>query len=163
MQPLLKPPWSLLIASRKSPNSLIGCINLFPGGLQPSWPWALPLYIRPQLPHSLDLTYSPMFPRFGESFSLLESTLTFSACQTPPYPSRLQVLLVELNRRQRMTQKVPRPAGFREMHGFLFVEFLSNSSQQCCTREPGLFMPLLALLNCVLLMCVIVLMLGLLC
>lgn len=58
MQPLLKPPWSLLIASRKSPNSLIGCINLFPDGLQPSWPWALPLYIRPQLPHSLDLTFS---------------------------------------------------------------------------------------------------------
>lgn len=62
-----------------------------------------------------------------------------------------------------MTQKVPRLAGFCEMRGFLFVETLSSSSQQCCTREPGLLMPLLALLNCVLLMCVIVLMLGLLC
>lgn len=129
----------------------------------PSWPWALPLYIRSQLPHSLDLTYSPMFPRFGDSFSLLESILTFSACQTPPYPSRLQVLLVELNCRQMMTQKVLRLAGFCEKHGFLFVEILSSSSQQRCTREPGLFLPLLALLNCVLLMCVIVLMLGLLC
>lgn len=102
--------------------------------------------------------------KIWEFFLLLESVLTFSAFQIPPYPSRLQVLLVELNCMPPMTKKVLRPApGFCEVHCFPLVEILSSSSREFPTREPSLFMPLLALLNCVLLMCVIVLMLGLLC
>lgn len=46
----------------------------------PSWPWALPLYIRSQLPHSLDLTYSPMFPARWRSFFLLEKHINFFFC-----------------------------------------------------------------------------------
>lgn len=54
-------------------------------------------------------------------------------------------------------------ANFSAVLCFKLVGILFSLSHECPTREPSLFMSLLALLNCVLLMRVIVLMLGLLC
>lgn len=133
--------------------------------LQPSWLWALPLCIKFQLYHSLNLTYPSMFQGFGNFSGFLGNPVNFSPLRLLLKAFKTQVWLVELNHMQTMAKEALRLAAsiFSRVHSFSLVEILSSSSRECPTREPSLFMSLLALLICVLLMSMIVLMLGLLC
>lgn len=88
-QPMAKPLWLFLIASRKSLNKWTCYRKLFPVGLWSSWPW--PYICVPDL----NLTISEsnifsMFLRFVSSFPL-GSLLTFSASETLTPPLRLRV------------------------------------------------------------------------